>query len=101
MNGHIVLNSDMQLRKVAFPSFLLGTSLYILLPTPDELVIYPVLGLFLSYIFQMPFVYGVLLSMIIYRGVGVGCLFSALLIGGKPVYRSLREKFKQKRSRRY
>ena len=86
----------MQLRRVAFPTFLLGTSLYILLPTPDELVIYPVLGLFLSYVFQMPLVYGVLLSMIIYRGLGVGCLFGALLIGGKSIYYKLKERYQKK-----
>jgi hypothetical protein len=86
----------MQIRKVAFPTFLLGTSLYILLPTPDELFIYPVLSLFFSYVFQMPLVYALLLSMIIYRGVGVGCLFGALLIGGKPIYYKLKEKFRKK-----
>jgi hypothetical protein len=90
------LNRDMQIRKVAFPSFLLGTSLYILLPTPDELFIYPVLGFFFSYAFSMLFVYGVLIAMVIYRGFGVACLFGALLTGGKPIYNKLKEKFKKK-----
>jgi hypothetical protein len=83
----------MQVRKIAYSAFLLSTSLYILLPTPDELVIYPVGGLFFSYAFQLPFVYGVLLTMIIYRAIGAVCLLGSLLIGGKPIYYKLKQKF--------
>ena len=80
---------------------MLGTSLYILLPTADEIFIHSAFGLFLSYILQIPFVYGVLLSIIIYRSIGVGCLFAALVTGGRPVYLKLKEslarsKFKRK-----
>ncbi len=83
------------IRKVAFSTFLLGLSLYILLPTPDELVIYPAVGFFFSYAFHTPFVYGVLLTMIIYRTVGVASLLGALLIGGKPIYNNLKGSFKK------
>jgi hypothetical protein len=83
----------MAIRKVASLTFLFSTAVYILLPTPDELVIYPVLGLFFPYAFHMSFIYGVLLSMVIYRGVGVACLLGALLIGGKPIYIKLKKKF--------
>lgn len=86
----------MRLRKIAFPAFMLGVSLYILLPTADEIVIHPVLGLFLSYALHIPFVYGVLLSIAIYRGIGVGCLLSALISGGKPIYSKLKERFSKK-----
>jgi hypothetical protein len=82
----------MTLRKVASSAFLFSTGLYILLPTPDELVIYPTLGLFFSYAFHIPFIYGVLLSMVVYRGVGVTCLLGALILGGKPIYFKLKEK---------
>jgi hypothetical protein len=87
----------MTLRKVASCAFLFSTAVYILLPTPDELVIYPTLGLFLSYVFHLQFIYGVLLSMVIYRGVGVSCLLIALLVGGKPIYIKLKEKIESKR----
>ena len=40
----------------------------------------------------MPLVYGVLLSIVIYHGVGLACLLGALLIGGKPIYYKLKEK---------
>jgi hypothetical protein len=86
----------MQLRRVAFSIFLLTLSLYILFPTADEIIIHPLFGLFLSQVFNLPLVYGVLLSIVIYRGVGVACLLSALLIGGKPIYYKLKERLEKK-----
>jgi hypothetical protein len=83
----------MQVRKFAYSAFLLSTGLYILLPTPDELVIYPVGALFFSYAFHIPILYGVLLTMIIYRSVGVASLLGALLVGGKSIYCKLKQKF--------
>ena len=50
---------------------MLATSLYILLPTADEIFIHPAFGLFLSYVLQIPLVYGVFLSIIIYRTIGL------------------------------
>jgi hypothetical protein len=88
---------SMQLRRVAFSAILLGIGMYIWLPTPDEIIIYPVLGFSLSYFFHMSLVYGVLLSMIIYRGTGSACLLTALLIGGKPIYYKLKERLKRKK----
>ena len=89
----------MQLRRVAFSLFLLGVGIYIWLPTPDEIIIYPVLGFFLSYILHMPLVYGVLLSMIIYRGIGSACLLTALLVGGRPAYQQLKERIRRKKKK--
>jgi hypothetical protein len=83
----------MQVRKFAYSAFLLSTALYILLPTPDELVVFPVSGMFFSIVFHMPLVYGVLIAVIIYHSVGVVCLLGALLIGGKPIYHKLKQKF--------
>jgi hypothetical protein len=88
----------MQLRRVAFSAILLGIGIYIWLPTPDEIIIYPVLGFLLSYFFHTGLVYGVLLSMIIYRGIGTICLLTALLIGGKPIYYKLKERLKRKKA---
>ena len=64
----VQLYIDMRLRKVAVSAFLLGLGVYIWLPTADEIVIHPTLGLFLSYMLQISYAYGVLLSIIIYRG---------------------------------
>ena len=83
----------MQVRRFAYSAFLLSTALYILLPTPDELVIFPVGGLFFSYVFHLSFVYGVLFTTLMYYGGGVACMLAALLTGGKPVYYKLKQKF--------
>jgi len=80
------------LRKVALSTFLLGFSLYIFLPTPDELFIYPAVGLFLTYTFHISFLYAVVLVTLFYYGAGVVSMAIALLIGGKPIYLMLKEK---------
>lgn len=85
------------LRKVAVSTFFLSASLYILLPTADEIVIHPILGLFLATIFNIPLAYGILLSMLIYRGFGIALLFTSLFVGGKSIYNKLKEKFGKKR----
>ncbi len=85
----------MQVRRVASSACLLGVSLYILLPTADEIVIHPVFGLFLSCVLNVPLTYGILLSMAIYRLVGIGCMAGALSIGGKQVYNKLKQRFKK------
>ena len=89
----------MTLRKGASSALLFSTGLYILLPTPDEFVIYPTFGLFFSYAFHMPFIYGALLSMVIYRGLGATCLLGALIIGDKPIYIKIKEKVLKRKSK--
>jgi hypothetical protein len=85
----------MEMRKAAFSAFLLSTSLYILLPTPDELIIYPVLGFSFSYVFHFSLIYGVLMAAIIYRSTGVVCLISSFFIGGKIIYNMFKEKIRK------
>jgi hypothetical protein len=97
----LLCESEMRLRKIAFPAFMLAVSLYILLPTADEIFIHPAFGLFLSYVFQIPLVYGVLLSIIIYRTIGIVCLFVALIAGGRPIYNGLKENLAKKKFRRF
>ena len=92
----MVKSDNMLLRMVAFSVSLLALSLYILLPTADEIIIHPIFGLFLANAFNLPLVLGVFLSIIIYRGVGFACLLSALLIGGKPMYCKLKERVRKK-----
>lgn len=85
------------LRKVALSTFLLAFALYIFLPTPDELFIYPTVGVFLTYTFHISFLLAVVLITIFYYGAGAVSLMAALLIGGKPIYYSLKEKYRKKR----
>jgi hypothetical protein len=93
-----VKERKMTLRKIAFSAVLFSESVYILLPTPDELVIYPVLRLYFAYAFHLPIVYGALLSMILYRGLGSLCMIGALVIGGKPIYHKLKGKLNIRRT---
>ena len=86
----------MRLRRVAFSTFLLGVGVYIWLPTADEIVIHPTFGWFLSYVLNIPLVYGVFLSVVIYRGVGAACLLVSLLVGGKPIYDKLKERLRKR-----
>ena len=89
----------MRIRKVAFSVSLLVLSIYILLPTPDEIVIHPILGFFLANLFNLNLIYAVLLSVVVYRAVGLACLLAALLIGGKPIYHKLKERMKRRETR--
>jgi hypothetical protein len=90
----------MRVRKVAFPAVMLGVSLYILLPTADEIVINPVLGLFFSLALHIPFVNGALLSIVVYRAIGITCLLGALITGGKPIYNKLKARFTKKETQK-
>ena len=85
------------LRKVALSTFLLGFSLYIFLPTPDELFIYPAAGLFLTYTFHISLLYAFVLITLFYYGAGVVSLAAALIIGGKPIYFILKEKYRKRK----
>lgn len=85
-------------KRVSVASVLLGLFLYISVPSPEEIFIHPALGLLLSQIFGLPFASGILLSVILYRVVGVGCLLSALLLGGRPLYQKLKTRFKRIKS---
>lgn len=85
------------LRKVALSTFLLAFALYIFLPTPDELFIYPAVGLFLTYTFHISILYAVVLITIFYYGAGSVSLLVALLIGGRPIYHVLKERYRKRK----
>jgi hypothetical protein len=85
-----IFEGRMRLRKAAFSTFMLASALYILLPTADEIFIHPALGLFFSYVFHIPLSLGIVLSILLYRAAGFGCLITALVIGGKPIYGKLK-----------
>ncbi len=76
---------------------LLSLALYILVPTLDEVFIHPVFGLLLAQKLDLHIIHGTLLSVVIYRSIGIVCLLSALLIGGKPIHQKLKAKFKKTR----
>jgi hypothetical protein len=85
------------IRKVALSTLLLAFAIYIFLPTPDELFIYPAVGLFLTYTFHISLVYAVLMITLFYYGSGVVALLAALTIGGKPIYNNLKQIYRKSR----
>jgi hypothetical protein len=90
----------MRFGKVAFSIFMLGLGVYILVPTADELAIHPLVALFLDYVFHIPFLTAILISIILYRVIGVLCIVSALAVGGKPAYHLFKDKLKTKLHRK-
>jgi hypothetical protein len=90
----------MRFKRLVFSTFLLGLGIYILLPTPDELIIHPVLGFFFSYLLGINIIYGLLLSALFYRIFGSACVFGAIVLGGKPSYLQFKERMRLKKLRR-
>ena|SRR5208337_2028422 len=85
------------IRKVALSTLLLAFALYIFLPTPDELFIYPTVGLFLTNTFHISFVYAGLVITLSYYGSSVVALLGALTLGGKPIYNNLKQIYRKRR----
>jgi hypothetical protein len=88
----------MNFRRAATSTVLLGIGVYIWLPTVDEIFIHPTLGFLFSIVFNVNIVYGMLLSLVLYRGIGSLCLLGAVYLGGKPVYRKLKERLSRRKS---
>lgn len=86
------------LRKAALATFLLAYAIYIFLPTPDQLLIFPGGGVALSFVFHISIVYALLLVSLFYYGSGAVALSCALLIGGKPIYRHLLRRYRKRRA---
>jgi hypothetical protein len=78
-------------KNISIAIILMGVSLFIILPTPDEIVIYPAFGFILSKLYNMPFIQGAVLTVIGYHTVGVLCMSGSLLLGGKQMLEKLRE----------
>lgn len=94
-------NVIMRLKKAALTTFLMAVFLYVILPTPDQLFIFPACTLFFAYTLHISLLYGLILISLLYYGTGAACLFSALLIGGKPVYYSLKDKYRKRKMQPY
>lgn len=82
----------MSRKEMAWALALLAVSVYILFPTPDELFIYPTLGLAFSSLFGISLLSGQIISAALYRLIGVIVLIFALVIGGKPIYKKFKSR---------
>ncbi|MEM3829406.1 MAG: hypothetical protein QXP36_09380 [Conexivisphaerales archaeon] len=89
------------MNRLSLAIVLLGVALYVLLPTPDEILVHLAFGIFLSQVLNVPLIpNGMFLSLIIYRSIGVVCLLGALLIGKKPISQKLKETFKRTKTKK-
>ena len=86
------------LRKAALATFLLAYAIYIFLPTPDQLFVFPGGSIALSFVFHISIVYALLLVSLLYYGSGSVALTCALLIGGKPIYHNLLQRYRKRRA---
>ncbi len=77
-------------KNISIAIILMGVSLFIMLPTPDEVIIYPVLGFIISNLFNVPFVEGALITVIGYHTVGILCMTGSFMLGGKQMLEKLR-----------
>ena len=87
----------MGLKKTAFSTILLAFALYIFLPTPDQIFIFPAVSILLTFSLHIPLVYALMITSLLYYGAGVASLAGALLIGGKPIYCQLKQRMLQKK----
>lgn len=81
------------LKKISGVSLLTG-GLYILLPTPEGVVVHPLFGSLLSHIFGMSFKQGIVISIATYTTIGI---IFCLIGGGKQLHQKLKTRF----TRRY
>lgn len=82
------------MKKIVIATFFLIIGLYILLPTPDDIVIDTTGAILLYKFYEIHPLQGYIITFFVYRGLGVICAIFALLLGGKTIYKKLRERNK-------
>jgi hypothetical protein len=80
------------MRRVPLSFALLTIGLYIVVPTPDELLIHPFTGYILSRAFNTSIKTGIIWSCTAYNSIGILFLASALLLGGRIILHELNSK---------
>ncbi|MFH0869073.1 MAG: hypothetical protein V1839_02505 [archaeon] len=70
--------------------FFMSLGIYLVLPTPEDVIIYGAVGKYISYTFKTPISSGVLYASLIFEGAGVVCIALAAVLGGSY----MREKLK-------
>ena len=85
---------DSDRRRLLLAYALVALGVYILLPTPDELVIHPTVAGLLYLIFRIPLEIGFILSFFAYRSVGAFAFVAALLIH-RESWRKIKQTFSE------
>ena len=80
------------IRRVPLSFALLAVGLYIVVPTPDEILIHPFMGYMLSKAFNTSIKTGIIWSCTAYISIGILFLASSLLLGGRIILHELNSK---------
>ena len=72
-------------RRLPLAFALMASGVYIIVPTPDELVVHPLMGCFLSRYLNVSFQTGVMLSIGTYLVIGFAFIVSSIVIGGTVI----------------
>ncbi len=81
------------LRRRLWP-LLMVVGIYIIIPTPEEIVIHSTIAIFLSKTLKVTVSWGVILSAVIYRSLGLISLAVGLILGGEAALRRLKKRMK-------
>jgi len=80
------------MRRVPLSFALLAVGIYIVVPTPDEILIHPAIGYILSKAFNTSLQVGIIWSCTMYIGIGILFLASSLLLGGRIIMHEINSK---------
>ncbi|MFH2111721.1 MAG: hypothetical protein ABIJ47_10745 [Candidatus Bathyarchaeota archaeon] len=80
------------MRRLPLSFALLAVGIYIVVPTPDEILIHPFMGYMLSKAFNTSFKTGIIWSCTIYVSIGLIFLASSLLLGGRIILHEINSK---------
>lgn len=86
-------------RRLPLAFALMASGVYIIVPTPDELVLHPLMGCLLSRYLNVSIQTGVILSIGAYFVIGFAFLVSSIVIGGTVVLDELNHRMTERGAR--
>jgi NhaP-type Na+/H+ or K+/H+ antiporter len=76
---------------------LLFVGIYFTLPSPDEIIIHPLVSIILIDNFKMNLEQALVVSIFLYRSLGGALIGLSLLIGGRRALRALKRKLRRRK----
>ena len=83
-------------RRLPLAFVLMASGVYIIVPTPDELVLHPLMGCLLSRYLNVSIQVGVIMSVGVYLVIGFAFLVSSIVIGGTVVLDELNRRMAER-----
>ena len=91
------LHRQIMKERLAFSLALMGVALFVIIPTPDEMLIHPTIGYLLSHTFNTSLQSGIIWSIILYDGLGFLILLVSIALGGEYVLNELNTRIADKK----